>query len=236
MELLCPQAGAGGRPRGRLRAAWADWSWQGPVTACPPLRRRPLRGLAPALPWGGRFFSGRAGSALPGPQLARRGCAQAPGWLLGWYEPQGAVPRRDVGGFQKVRGWKAPRSEAALRDGDAKVQSALVPGRWGLGHGKGHRTRGEGRFWWRGLLVCCTPKLGVRGLGRLLGRKAQPFPSTIEVFLSVSYYSLGTSSGLSAIRGTKKRQDWCQIAYCLKCRFVFFPQSESTQRKPEEKK
>lgn len=80
-----------------------------------------------------------------------------------------------------VRGGKAARSEAALPDGDAKAGSALVPGRRALGHGEGRRTRGEGRFWWRGLLVRCTPELGMEwGLGRLAGLKAQPCPSRIE--------------------------------------------------------
>lgn len=80
-------------------------------------------------------------------------------------------------------GWlsEGARSEAALPDGDAKAGSALVPGRRALGHGKGRRTRGEGGFWWRGLLVRCTPELGVEaGLGRLAGLKAQPCPSRIE--------------------------------------------------------
>lgn len=135
-----------------------------------------------------------------------------------------------------MKGCKAPESKVALPDGGAKVHSALIPGRQGLRHGKGRRTRGEGRFWWRGLLVRYTPELGVRGLGRLVGLKAQPFPSITEVFLSVSYYSLGTNSGLSAIHGTKKRQGRCQTADYLKCRFFFFPQSESVKRRPVQKK
>lgn len=78
-----------------------------PGDTCPPLRQRPL------------------GARAPRPTAHPRGTYPGPR----------ASPRRDTSGFQRVRGCKAPGSQAALPEGGTKVHSALVLGHWGLGHG-----------------------------------------------------------------------------------------------------
>lgn len=112
--------------------------------------------------------------------------------------------------------WVAVGGQKPLPGDEVKAPSALVPMPWGPGHGEGRGTGGEGGFEWRGLLI---PRAGCRGTRRAGGRKAQSFPSVTGVVRSVSYCSLGTGSGLRAVRGTKNRRGQCQIAYCLKRRF-----------------
>lgn len=142
--------------------------------------------------------SQRAGSLPHSPPWGRE---RAPGWLLGSASP-GCRPLKGQGWLPEGGRWQSPQKHSG---GGTKVRSVLVPSQ-----GTDLVARSP-RSWY--------PELGARGLGGLVGLKA---PSIIEVFLSVSYYSLGTNSGLSAIHGTKKRQGWCQIAYCLKCRLFFF--------------
>lgn len=97
----------------------------------------------------------------------------------------------------------------------------------------GHTAVGGVRFGWGSTL----PPLPISQswVSQALWDSMQSFPSIIGAFLSVSYESFATGSGLSAIRCTKKRQLWCQSAYCSKCRFffvfLFFPSKQTNRRK-----
>lgn len=106
MALPCHRQG----PGAGLGVAWADWSRQGPAAACPPLRRRPHRVMAPAVP--PRWLSWVHRACAPRPTTCPMGMWPGPVWPLGRCKSPGAVPQGDVGGFQGLQ--RPPGSETAL--------------------------------------------------------------------------------------------------------------------------